>query len=853
MKTIFRIAFGLSLAVALMGCDTYYNDQNFEGYDNNATTDVKTISMTLTDADYAAIAANATNKSLAGDNVAALTAVGKNKYFTDDAKASVYVPAYLANLYHTADNESAIKVTYQKASATDAATAKIAAANTYTVATEDYQTAWESEEKFVEYFTPATGDTKHIAKVLKAQFPDAEGGDYAIATYKYAQTEPVFGSTGGEDEGFVYTDVVANIKVGDVVDIKGIVSGICAQGFMISDNSATVLVYVGKTYDPTLYPVGTQMKVNGTISSYNGGLQVTGSSATIEVVDTVEYVAPAAALWTAADLEEYSALIAGGATVLAQYVTYTGKLVKSGNYYNVILGESTSQGSLYQVISGSIDDTLDGKTVDITGWVIAASGTNKIYVNTIFTSIVENRLGNVIGTLAKGDETEFSAVVTALITRGCILTDNSGSILYYNAAGTDLAIGDVVNVSGTVSSYGTALQIPAAATITKTGSESVAYPSAATLTGADIDAIVARTDDQGAYYASMTGKVTISGNYYNVVIDGTTNQGSIYYATDEIKGKLENDVTYTLNGYVVSVSSGKYANFVVVSVETPKSGVQAATRAAAPVINNTSTPSTRYAIFKFDGTNWTVDSSCALLQPADYTAMGQSYGTLSAPSDYLPQYMNTNFPYAQKNDTKYVVYKYYANSTTSWAADRYDFDGNEWSKYGIESATDQFVRSGGKWVFDPSVVINLLPVKGNATSVAYYQAVVDWVAANKGDAYYQSGYTNAEYYYGASAYYCNITWIADKWRTDCKDNSVSGYAALSDTNLAALQAERLKDAFIAALEKYNSDLSPVEGAEVTATIRFGLYTGTTLAEPNHAIVYKVVGTGKFEYLSDSDL
>lgn len=54
-----------NLAVALTACDENAWNDHLDGFDGNpAITDKQTIEYTLTDADYAAIAANSTNKGL---------------------------------------------------------------------------------------------------------------------------------------------------------------------------------------------------------------------------------------------------------------------------------------------------------------------------------------------------------------------------------------------------------------------------------------------------------------------------------------------------------------------------------------------------------------------------------------------------------------------------------------------------------------------------------------------------------------------------------------------------------------------------------------------------------------------
>lgn len=124
----------------------------------------------------------------------------------------------------------------------------------------------------------------------------------------------------------------------------------------------------------------------------------------------------------------------------------------------------------------------------------------------------------------------------------------------------------------------------------------------------------------------LPAKPPVSGNFYNFTVDGAeTSQGSGYQVPQSIKDQIKDGETYTIVGYFASISSGKYFNIVITEVLPATAGVAPRSRAAAvdPVTVN------KAAIYRYNGTAWEVPASTVVLQPADYTAMGQNYGNLS--------------------------------------------------------------------------------------------------------------------------------------------------------------------------------------------------------------------------------
>lgn len=182
-------------------------------------------------------------------------------------------------------------------------------------------------------------------------------------------------------------------------------------------------------------------------------------------------------------------------------------------------------------------------------------------------------MSSVLGDAAVGQTLEVGGIVTGISTRGFVVTDNTGSLFFYVANGFDVnayAIGDQVTFSGEVSEYGFGLQFAGAEiVVTKWGNAGYTYPAPTVLDGAACDAIASRSASENASYVSLKGTVVVNGNYINMNIAGAQkSQGSVYYATEEVKAKLQNGLEADIKGYLVSVSSGKYVNILVTEVAT---------------------------------------------------------------------------------------------------------------------------------------------------------------------------------------------------------------------------------------------------------------------------------------------
>jgi hypothetical protein len=464
------------------------------------------------------------------------------------------------------------------------------------------------------------------------------------------------------------------------------------------------------------------------------------------------------------------------------------------------------------------------------------------------------QMSDVLGDIAAGDGATVDGVVGGACGAGFVLTDLSGSIFVYMGGGYDpttYPVGTQLHLEGEATSFKGNLQIAQGAMIDKVGTQEYTFPAATVYDGAALDAALTRPADQLAIYASISGKVVVSGNNINIEVAGAeTAKGSIYYATDAQREKLTDGTYVEVTGWFISISGSRYCNFVVDHLNfLTNAPAKAGSRGLAAPVSTVE----KNAVYRYDGSRWVVPENFVILNPADYTAMGLN-GSLSQPDAYLPTFLKLKYPYAKADDVKYVLYY-----NSGYACAEYNFNGSEWIRFnGVETETSQFVRAGGKWMFDPNVTINLPYGKGQTASAPFYQACVDWVYENKcvplGDTSIKSGkfwvtsYGNNDYYCGTSSYQNNVDLRAASARAQYS----AGWEGYTDEEIVATMEERCdREVFPAVLSQFYPDAKPIDGLQVVYTINFYAYALTPAG--NYRTLpcvakYEVTGVGQFTYL-----
>ena len=675
-------------ALTVASCD--YNEDHFPGFDELAQpTDVGNDTLNLVAADYKTIAGLEANLNIAAamdpeDStfVKALQAVGNNGYFTENAQAVWYLPAYIEQKFPYYDNGSKVTIHYNEYENLPSYLNDFNGITDYELGSEDYSMVWGTD-RTVNYLTPST--VNQIPNILKEAINNPKEGDMRLVSYAYSETEP---ATGGDEPVVTYTKIgdVLNTGVG-TYDVQGTVIATYARGFMLGDETGSILVYLNATVN---YSVGDLVTISGDVTEYGGLLQFAASAAVTFTGRSETFAYPQATAMSIADLKAWKE------DPEVKYVSVTGELSISGSYYNIILGDPDIQGSIQYPVAGLVDASLNGQEVTVTGYLIGVSGGK--YLNIMTTSVVASGTTSEylpIGVVALSENGTYAVkgTVAALYNRGFLLNDGTGSILVYlNKEPEGYAIGDVVTVSGSTSEYAGLKQFGNSSTVNtvSTGGK-FTYPAARALTGEDMDAYL---EVPYVAYVVYEGTLNISGYYYNVEIDGAeTAIGSISYPSSATVPESLNGKKVIVTGYTIGANSGRYVNTMAVSVEEAT-----ATKSAALAMTRASVEPNATGVYTYNGSAWraytTDDADITVLQPADYDKIG--YSTIKYPDETLPIYLKQAYPYAGVDDIVAVVY---TNDDGNIVATEFIYDGANWKSTTVsQAATIIFLKTDGEWV-----------------------------------------------------------------------------------------------------------------------------------------------------------
>ena len=166
---------------------------------------------------------------------------------------------------------------------------------------------------------------------------------------------------------------------------------------------------------------------------------------------------------------------------------------------------------------------------------------------------------------ANGTEVNVQGLVTAVNSRGCVLSDETGYVYLYNGSNLNVEVGDYIKVTGTRGEFNSANQIESPSVIVVSSDNPVSYPDPTVLDGNAADSFVSNPE---AGYVQITGELSISGSFYNVIIPGAGSaQGSISYPLDTDALAPYDGTTVTVSGYYVGISSGKYLNIMLTDIK----------------------------------------------------------------------------------------------------------------------------------------------------------------------------------------------------------------------------------------------------------------------------------------------
>lgn len=434
------------------------------------------------------------------------------------------------------------------------------------------------------------------------------GGTTAITTnVKAVRDQLTFEQTGKEiTESLVLTGIVVSDYVGNNINNHQI---------MVTDNTtepgAGLMIrfkgYVGDSgtdYNLTRGSIVSLDLKGGTAQSWYGTYQVQFSTSDpeVKILDANDNTPEAIEVSDPSKLIDYQ----------SQYVKVYSQPVESirgEKYYNASSGYAnqtfqTKDGSTFLLSFNSYSKDwastieIPAKAGYVKGCVSLDKGVGNIsprnaddlagMTDDLFTVETPEPEKTTIAQITAAGQYEIeAATVVATYTGGFVMSDETASILVFLGYGAENipAVGDVVSVSGSVTSYGDALQFAEGSSVTKTGTATVEYPNPTEITESNIGGLM---EKPVVTYVKMTGTLSVSGNYYNIKFTFDSNYtGSISGPNADLNAGSYDGQMITVEGYFVNNGSknggGRYFTVVATKITPDTSN---------PIVTFTTQPTT---------------------------------------------------------------------------------------------------------------------------------------------------------------------------------------------------------------------------------------------------------------------
>ena len=255
-------------------------------------------------------------------------------------------------------------------------------------------------------------------KATSVNFEDAEGNTFVVRSSQYSSyKDETVPSGSGTIKGIssfyngtlqlLFTDVadyagltgeriepaftettIAAVLAGSVTGgaiVDGAVVAAGKTSYVINDGGEKNLYVYVTDKEAALPAVGKVVTVTGTVAKYGATELIQLTDATF--AESTKTITPAAQTPKALDAAAVDAYNGNW----SELVTVTGKLKKSGNYFNIEIGGSR----VGSVVATTLTDALtDGAIYDFTGYFGGVSGTSTYYFNILPTEIKESAAPN---------------------------------------------------------------------------------------------------------------------------------------------------------------------------------------------------------------------------------------------------------------------------------------------------------------------------------------------------------------------------------------------------------------------------------------------------------------------------
>lgn len=424
-------------------------------------------------------------------------------------------------------------------------------------------TAWELKdiENYADWLSPDKNSGKGSAEtqmVTLTLSPNQEADRQAFVTIyaaSFAKTTVTINQAGDKGDGYEAITVAEFLEkksTEQVYKLTGKIGDIATSskyyGFSLNDGTAEVSCPFPENWDEysSALHTGSTVSIVGTYSYYESKQQDQVKNA--KIIEHTPADASSAETVTVAQMIQKA----------DKFNRYRLKGKVAGDvdkeYCSFDLEDETGTIKVYTVNNAAewSETVAKGGTVTLVGAYTLYNGT----VHEIVDCDIEDFEAAVV------EKGSAEGVVVAVSSNGFILKTSEGYQYVFDADfQTTVSVGDNVAVNGDKDVHNGVPQLVNYEVKVNSSGNSVEHPAATVLAGEGFDSY-----DTVFGYVKFTGKLTISGNYYNVVVTGASAQGSISYPKDinaEYKGKV-----IDIEGYYVgnSGTSTTYKNIVYTKV-----------------------------------------------------------------------------------------------------------------------------------------------------------------------------------------------------------------------------------------------------------------------------------------------
>ena len=638
-------------ALTVASCD--YNEEHFPGFDELAhPTDVGNDTLYLAATDYGTIAGIEANKNIAlskdpADSTfyKALEDVKDNEYFSENAQAAWYLPAYLNQKFPYYDDGSKVTIYYNEYENLPGYLNDFNGIRSYNLDSDDYKTVW-GDRVSANYLSPST--VRQIPAILSETHPDAKEGDMLLVNYAYSDTEPSIGGGGEEPAGPTWSQIAS-------IPVRAAGNGWSFVNVGPVDLSA----YKGQTVNVAFRYTST-----------------TSSAATWELKNFKALAVPYLDVYLFTKQEDGSFKQATGSRDFAGAGDYViASLGVDGNYYPFgrLSGDSYTYGYMYPdpiTVNNGVISADDAAyyviTVEATanGYSLKNAIGKYIYMSGNYDSFnVSDAIGE-----SGYDWTIESAGGADLFTITNVEKQKSVKLNYYvNGEGeASWSFGSYAadKVNGNVFFANSLIGEDGGFTTYDVNTGGLSY--------------VWQLDEQYGWKASA-------------YVGGSNRETESYIVSPAFEVTADATLPYfTIDEAINYGSPEALTMWVVTNYQTAAMTKAVSTRAAV-------TPNAS-AVYRFDGSAWkaytTDDADIAVLQPADYDKIG--YTTIRYPEETLPIYLKQAYPYAGADDVVAVVY---ANNNGNIVATEFVYDGANWTVTTVAQQTSiVYLKTEGEWL-----------------------------------------------------------------------------------------------------------------------------------------------------------